>query len=113
MLPNRGAASCYNFLIFIPMNQLRVRQMSLYPGKADVNKKRMRNTVLSYMKRLLVTKLCLYSRSVFFNLGSEEPTGSANSLQGSARILKLALFLVSRFRQKFNNVSKVPRLEKG
>jgi len=46
-------------------------------------------------------------KSVFFNLGS------ANSLQGSVRILKLALFLVSRFRQKFNNVSKVPRLEKG
>jgi len=33
--------------------------------------------------------------TVFFNLGSAEPTGSANSLQGSVRILKLALFLVS------------------
>jgi len=55
----------------------------------------------------------LVSSSVFFNLGSAEPTGSANYLQGSVRILKLALFLVSRFRQKFNNVSKVPRHEKG
>jgi len=51
--------------------------------------------------------------AVFFNLGSSEPTGSANFLQGSARILKLTLILLSRFRQKFNNVSKVPRLEKG
>jgi hypothetical protein len=42
-----------------------------------------------------------------------EPTSSADSLQGSARILKLVLFLVSRFRQKLYNVSKVPRLEKG
>jgi hypothetical protein len=46
-------------------------------------------------------------KAVFFNLGS------ANSVQGSVIILKLALFLVSRFRHKFNNVSKVPRLEKG
>jgi hypothetical protein len=29
---------------------------------------------------------------------------------GYARIIILVLFLVSRFRQKFNNVSKVPRL---
>jgi len=50
---------------------------------------------------------------VFFNLGSAKPTGSENSLQASMRILKLAPFLVSKFRQKFNNVSKVPRLEKG
>ncbi len=35
---------------------------------------------------------------VFFNLGS------TNSVQGSSRILKLALFLVSRFRLMFNNV---------
>ena len=55
----------------------------------------------------------LWYGAVFFNLGSAEPTGSANSVQGSVRILKLALFLVSRFRHKFNNVSKVPRLEKG
>jgi hypothetical protein len=48
--------------------------------------------------------LCM---AVFFNLGF------ANSLQGSVRILKLALFLVSRFRQKLNNIAKVPRLEKG
>jgi len=53
------------------------------------------------------------SITVFFNLGSAEPTGSANSLQGSVRILKLALFLASRFRQKSKNVSKVPQLEKG
>jgi hypothetical protein len=45
-------------------------------------------------------------REVFFNLGT------ANSLQGSVRILKLTLFLVSRFCKKFNNISKVPRLEK-
>jgi len=31
-------------------------------------------------------------KPVFFNLGSEKPTGSANSLQGSVIILKLALF---------------------
>jgi len=55
----------------------------------------------------------LFYTAVFFNLGSAEPTGSANSLQGSVRILKLALFLVSRFRQKLNNVLKVPRHEKG
>jgi len=32
---------------------------------------------------------------------------------GFRAFLKLALFLVSRFRQNFNIVSKVPRLEKG
>jgi hypothetical protein len=37
---------------------------------------------------------------VYFNLGS------ANSLQGSVRILKLSLFLVSRFPKKFNNYLK-------
>jgi len=35
--------------------------------------------------------------------------GSAHSLLRSTRILKLALFWVSRFRQKLNNLSKVPR----
>ncbi len=60
-----------------------------------------------------ITHFALSSSTVFFNLGSAEPTGSANSLQRSARILILVLFLVSRFRQKFNTVSKVPRLEKG
>jgi hypothetical protein len=59
------------------------------------------------------TKHCHISTAVFFNLGSAKPTGSTNYLQGSVRILKLALFLVSKFRQKFNNVSKIPRLEKG
>jgi hypothetical protein len=39
--------------------------------------------------------------------------GFRQFLQGSSRILKLALFLVSRFLQKLNNVLKVPRLEKG
>jgi len=57
--------------------------------------------------------IACFIRAVFFNLGSAEPTGSAKFLQGFVRILKLALFLVSWFRQKFNNVSKVPRLEKG
>jgi len=39
--------------------------------------------------------------------------GSANSLMSPLRILKLAIFCVSRFCQMLNNVSKVPRLGKG
>ena len=49
------------------------------------------------------------SRTVFFNLGFKKPRGSTNFLQGSVRMLKLALFWVSRFRQTLNIVSKVPR----
>jgi len=45
--------------------------------------------------------------AVFFNLGS------ASSELGSLRILKLALFWVSRLHQTLNNFWKVPRLEKG
>ena len=50
---------------------------------------------------------------MFFNLGSAEPRGSANSLLGSLRILKSTLLSLSRFRQTLNNVSKIPRLEKA
>jgi len=50
--------------------------------------------------------------TVFFNLGSSEARGSTLSSLGSVKILKLALFWVSRFRQMLNNVSKVPRLKK-
>ncbi len=52
-------------------------------------------------------------KKVFFNLGSAEPTCSANSLQGTVKILILVLFLVSMFRQKFNNFLEVPRLDKS
>ncbi len=55
----------------------------------------------------------LLPTSVFFNLGSAEPRGSLHSSLSSARLLKLTLFWVSRFRQTFSNVSKVPQLEKG
>ncbi len=48
-----------------------------------------------------------YLTPVFFNLGS------ANSLLGSLRILKSALFWLSRFRHMLNNVSKIPRIKKG
>jgi len=61
----------------------------------------------------LYFKMFWASTSVFFNLGSAEPRGSASSLRSSLRILILVLFWVSRFRQIFNIVSKVPWLEKG
>jgi len=51
--------------------------------------------------------------TVLFNLGSAKLRGSAHSSLGSVWILKLALFLVSMFHQMLNNVSKVPRPEKG
>jgi len=56
-----------------------------------------------------------HSRAVFFNLGSADPRGSANSLLGSLRILKLAPIWVFRFRkcsitfQKFQDLKKVEK----
>ncbi len=49
------------------------------------------------VKKYLV---CTRRRAVSFNLGS------SNSLHGSMRLLKLALFWVSRFHQILNNVSQ-------
>jgi len=52
-------------------------------------------------------------RPVFFNLGSAEPRGSANSLLGSLKMLWIVLYRAFRFRQMIRNFREVPRLEKG
>jgi len=58
-------------------------------------------------------QVLLFFRPVFFNLGSAEPRSSTHHSLGSVRIIKLALFWVSKFCQLLNNFSKVPRLQKG
>ncbi len=55
----------------------------------------------------------LYTRAVFFNLGSTEPRGSANSFLGSLKMLKIVLCGTFRFRQVIRNFQEVPRIEKG
>jgi len=96
---NHDLNSYLNFLLWIVEQMLPNSCLGLHLTQATFLTK-MANHIFKITRHHL-------SKAVFFNLGS------ANSLQGSMRILKLALFLVSWFRQKFNNVSKVPRHEKG
>ncbi len=75
-----------------------------------------RNRFLSLFKvkiSLIKPRVYSFTDNVSFLYSSVFQPGFRQLFQGSVRILKLALFLVSRSRQKFNNVSKVPRLEKG
>jgi len=60
----------------------------------------------------IIFSIC-WSKAVFFNLGSTEPRGSANSFLGALGILKLVLFWVFGFSQILYIISKVPRLLKG
>ena len=70
-------------------------------------------TEIAFLRLNLFYRIASWSfRTVFFNLSSAEPRGSANSKLGSLKILKIALFWMSRFRQMLFDVSNVPATQK-